>query len=169
MELYNFIDHEACINLADEEHIDEIIERLKEELDQRKNVFIEGKRSGINLTELQKTWKQILIVFNGVSSFTQSERYTLIVFAETIMKDYFQLKVCVIGIDTISEMSSNYDVFAKLLQNEQSAILFNSIREQNLFNIKVPYNYKENLTSITDGYRITGNNFINARFGFEEA
>ena len=84
---------------------------------------------------------------------------------ERIVKRDRGLKVTVIAGDNTSEFESNWDGFAKAIRDEQTGVLLGSLKEQNLFGVKIPYGVQEKELEKGDGYFIVKNKFTSLRVG----
>lgn len=146
------------------EDMDAWIEDMREELDRRRQQFLEYRMNGRNLEDLIAEWKQIVFVIDQLSELSDSDKYSLIELLERIVKRERGMKIAVIAADQTSDLASNWDSLGKAIREEQTGVLLGSIKEQNLFSANLPYGVQEKSFQLGDGYLIVKNRLIGLRY-----
>ncbi|PQQ67078.1 type VII secretion protein EssC [Acetivibrio saccincola] len=159
------MDMDNVTNVSEIEDMSSFIEEIEEKLDARRNELIECRKSGGNIEKIMEKWSLIIFVIDRLSEFTNGDMYSLKELMERIVKRDRGLKVTVIAGDNTSEFESNWDGFAKAIRDEQTGVLLGSLKEQNLFGVKIPYGVQEKELEKGDGYFIVKNKFTSLRVG----
>ncbi len=162
MGLYELMDMDNVTDLSQADV--ELIEGIKEMLDDRRQQLIACRKSNGNISELVQGWKQVIFAIDRLSEFTNSDMYSLKDLIERIVKQERGMKVAVIVSDNTTELSSNWDSLGKAIREEQTGILLGSIKEQGLFSAKLPYGAQEKDIEMGDGYLVVKNKFTGLRF-----
>ncbi|TYQ16044.1 UNVERIFIED_CONTAM: S-DNA-T family DNA segregation ATPase FtsK/SpoIIIE [Acetivibrio alkalicellulosi] len=156
---------DGVVDVSQIEDIMDFAGEIGEKLDDRRNELIECKRSGGDVEELTKNWSQIVFVIDKISEFTDGEMYSLVDLLERVVKKERAMKVAVFAADNISEVESNWSELGKAMKNEQTGILLGSIKNQDIFNVKMPYGTQEKELEMGDGYFVVKNKFTGIRVG----
>lgn len=138
-------------------------EELKEELAARRSQLLAVRRSGGDADALMASWKQLVFVIDRLSEFTAGDQYALKELLERIVKQERGMKVAVLAADTTSELANNWDSLGKAIREEQTGILLGSLKDQNLYNARLPYGSQEKEFEQGDGYLVVKNKFTGLR------
>ncbi|WP_199613902.1 type VII secretion protein EssC [Paenibacillus alkalitolerans] len=136
-----------------------LIEGVKSELLTRRAQLQAARRTGGDAVQLVRSWKQIVFVIDRLSEFTNGDLYSLKELLERIVKQERGMKVAVIAADNTSELAGNWDGLGKAIREEQTGVLLGSLKEQNLFNARLPYGVQEKEMGPGEGYFIFKNKF----------
>jgi DNA segregation ATPase FtsK/SpoIIIE, S-DNA-T family len=153
------------IDVSAVQDINPLIDSIKEILDERRKQLVEVRRIKGDTEKLIKAWKQIVFVIDKLSELTNSDKYSLKELIERIIKQERVLKIAILASDNTSDLQGNWDSLGKAIKEEQTGVLLGSIKEQSLFNCKVPYGKQEKEILMGDGYLIVKNKFIGIRCG----
>jgi DNA segregation ATPase FtsK/SpoIIIE, S-DNA-T family len=162
MGLYEIMDLSYVTDLS--QSVDTHVERIQSILDERRQQLIDCKRAGGDAGSLVRSWSQIVIAIDRFSEFTNDGDYSLKELIERVMKRERGMKVAILTGDNTSEFAGNWDSLGKLLREEQTGILLGSIKEQMLYNAKLPYGTPEKEIEQGDGYLIIKNKYTGLRF-----
>ncbi len=158
----------GLFNLAQEiEHFDlkngeieEITSELRDMLEQRREELNECRRNNGDVNEVYANWKQIVIVFDNINEFAEDGDFDFKELMEFVIKKCYGLKVIILAAGIEAEYNDNWDGLVKAIKEAQVGVLLGSIKEQSLYNIRVPYGYYEKEMQLGDGYLITKNKYI---------
>ncbi|HEX9058740.1 MAG TPA: type VII secretion protein EssC, partial [Clostridia bacterium] len=120
MGLYKLMDMPNVTDLSQVDY--SFVDNIKEMLDDRRQQMIECRRSNGDMTELVRSWKQVVFVIDRLSEFTNGDQYSLKELLERIVKQERGMKVAVIAADNTSELAGNWDSFGKAVREEQTGI-----------------------------------------------
>ncbi|MCI3920625.1 type VII secretion protein EssC [Paenibacillus sp. TRM 82003] len=166
MGLYDILELPYVTDLtqADMTTIGETVDRMQALLDDRRRELIECKRIGGDVGTLVRRWPQIVFAIDRFSEFTNEGDYALRELVERIIKKERGMKVAVIAGDNVSEFAGNWDGLGKAIREEQTGVLLGSIKDQTLYNVKVPYGTPEKDMEPGDGYFIAKHKYVGLRF-----
>ncbi|MCJ8011820.1 type VII secretion protein EssC [Paenibacillus sp. KQZ6P-2] len=139
------------------------IDGIKAELDDRRSRLLNIRRSGGDIDGLMRSLRQIVFVFDRLSEFTNSEHYSFKELIERIVKQERGLKAAVMAADNTAELAGNWDSLGKAIREEQTGVLLGSLKDQNLFNARLPYGVQEKELAWGDGYFIIKNRYTGLR------
>lgn len=156
------------IGLVDDPSVEdyEFNEKLTKIIDERRTQLLELKQKKGDIKELYSSWKQIVIVIDKLTEFLECDRFTLIELLERVIKKERDIKIAIIITDNSSELQGNWESLSKAIRGEQIGILLGSIKEQELFNIRLPYGAKEKKLEIGDGYIINRSEYKGIRTAY---
>lgn len=163
MGLFEMMEHPNVRDLSQVEDMFSLVEDLKREIDERRSELVATRQTGGSLTTLYAKWKQIVFVIDKVSEFTDGDQYALKELLERIVKQERGLKIAVLAADLTSDLASNWDSFGKALREEQTGLLLGSLKDQNLYNTRIPYGTQEKELELGDGYFIVKNKYTGIR------
>ncbi|WP_170936687.1 type VII secretion protein EssC [Paenibacillus aquistagni] len=165
MGIYTLMNKPYVTDLSTVEDLFEFSDGIKEVLSNRRNQLLACRTSGGDISELQAKWEPIIFVFDRLSEFTSNEMYILHELIERIVKHERGMKVIVIAADSTADMASNWDTVGKTIREEQTGVLLGGLKDQNLFNVNVPYGSQERIEERGDGYLIVKNKYTGLRCG----
>lgn len=163
MGLYPLLAKPGAEDLSRIEDMYAFTEELKEELAARRSQLLAVRRSGGDADALMASWKQLVFVIDRLSEFTAGDQYALKELLERIVKQERGMKVAVLAADTTSELANNWDSLGKAIREEQTGILLGSLKDQNLYNARLPYGSQEKEFEQGDGYLVVKNKFTGLR------
>ncbi|WP_051569332.1 type VII secretion protein EssC [Alkaliphilus transvaalensis] len=163
MGIYPMMSMPNVVDLSQVEDMYGLIESLTLELDNRREQLKECKMNGGNLEEIYEKWQQIVFVFDNLLEFTDGDNFSLKDLLERVVKKDHGLKVAVLAVGTTSDFEANWDNFGKSVRETQTGILLGSIKDQGLFNVRLPYGTTERELEMGDGYLITKNKYKSLR------
>lgn len=169
MGLYSIMNEPYVTDLAQIEDMYSFVDGVKEELDARRSKLLETRRAGGDPETLVRSWKQLVFVFDKLSELTEGDQYSLKELLERIVKQERGLKAAVLAADLTGELANNWDGLGKAIREEQCGLLLGSLKEQSLFNARLPYGAQEKEFEPGDGYFIVKNKFIGLRTGVYES
>lgn len=164
MGIFELIQKEEHKNLVDGD-IEGIVQELRDEIDNRRQALSDCRKNDGDLKALFDSWKQIVIGIDNINEFIEAADYDLKELLESIVKKCYGLKIIILVAGMEAELSSNWDDVVKKIREVQVGVLLGSIKEQSLYNIKIPYGYYEKEMLLGDGYLITKNKFVPIRLG----
>ncbi|WP_223068045.1 type VII secretion protein EssC [Paenibacillus caui] len=163
MGLYSMMQYSNVTDLSQIEDMYSFVESIKEELDGRRSKLLETRKAGGDVNAITRSWKQIIFVIDKLSELTESDLYSLKELLERIVKQERGMKVAVLAADLTAELANNWDSLGKAIREEQCGLLLGSLKEQNLFNARLPYGTQEKELEPGDGYFIVKNKFTGLR------
>lgn len=163
MGLYAMMNYPNVTDLGQVEDLYSFIDGIKEELEARRAKLLETRRSGGDVDALVRSWKQILFVIDKLSELTESDKYSLKELLERIVKQERGMKVAILAADHTSELANNWDSLGKAIREEQCGLILGSLKDQNLFNARLPYGTQERELETGDGYWVMKNKITGLR------
>jgi len=151
--------HVTNITNADET----LVEEIEEILNSRRDELIHCSLNNGNVSELYNSWEQIIFVIDRLSEFVENGHTSWLRLIERIVRKERGLKVSVVASDNISDLMSNYHQLCKVFKEEQTGVLIGNIRDQSLFQLRLPFGMAEKEPSFGDGYFISKNKYIGLR------
>ncbi len=145
--------------------IEEIVERLRNLVDERREELNSARQQGEDTEALYDSWKQVLIVIDNIIEFAEAGDYDLKETLMVILKKAYGLKILIIAAGDEAEYTNNWEDLVKGVREMQTGVLLGSIKEQNLFNARVPYGYYEKEFALGDGYLVVKNKFAPLKLG----
>lgn len=164
--LMDIVGLENVVDLR-EEDLSEFISTFKDILDERKEALKSVRLSKGNISELLHSWEQIIFVFDKFSEFSENYDYEELheLLVHIISKER-GLKIMVLALDTISGFAGDYENVTKAIKKEQTGVLLGSMKEQELFDCRVPYGTSEKEMLFGDGYFIRKTQRVGFRAAF---
>ncbi|MCL1874345.1 MAG: type VII secretion protein EssC [Clostridiales bacterium] len=158
--LYPLLSQDMVINideLADElDFMDEVTALLEE----RRNELLQCRKSGGELQTLKDSWRQIVFIFDDLLDFVDNNMGNVLDLFERIAKKEHGLKIAIWAAGNTNDIGSSYDSFVKAFKNAQCGLIFGSLKEQNVFNVRLPYGaYEKTEFGLGDGYLIAKNKY----------
>lgn len=169
MGLYPIMNEPYVTDLAQIEDMYSFLDGVKEELDSRRFKLLETRRAGGDAEALVRSWKQLVFVIDKLSELTEGDQYSLKELLERIVKQERGMKAAVLAADLTGELANNWDSLGKAIREEQCGLLLGSLKEQSLFNARLPYGIQEKEFEAGDGYFIVKNKFTGLRTGVYES
>jgi S-DNA-T family DNA segregation ATPase FtsK/SpoIIIE len=163
MGIYELMKQPFVTDIANVDDLDDFIDGIKDKLESRRNEFFSCRMSGGDVGALMKQWKQMIFVIDRLSEFTSGDMYMLHELIERIVKQERGMKVAVLAADNTSDLTSNWDSLGKTIREEQTGILLGRMKEQNLYNVSLPYGTQEKSGEQGDGYLIVKNKYTGLR------
>ncbi|MCL2664643.1 MAG: type VII secretion protein EssC [Defluviitaleaceae bacterium] len=166
MGLMSLYGKENFIDLR-EKDIDEFTCEFENFIDGRREELIEARRSGGGTDALLDGWQQIVFVFDKMSEFSENLDYEN--FKDLLVRIINRergLKITVIALDTLDGFSGDYETVTKTIKKEQTGILLGSMKDQSLFDSRLPYGAVEKEIMFGDGYLIKKAKHIGFRAAF---
>jgi S-DNA-T family DNA segregation ATPase FtsK/SpoIIIE len=163
MGIYQLLKLPSVIDITGIQDMSEFVEGITAEIELRREQMKEVKKVNGDLEELKDSWQQIVFLIDNLSELTNSDNYSFKELLERIVKQERNLKIAIIALDNTSGIEGNWDSLAKAIKEEQVGVLLGRIKEQSVFNVKIPYGTQERELEIGDGYFITKNKFIGMR------
>jgi S-DNA-T family DNA segregation ATPase FtsK/SpoIIIE len=160
--LYPLLSKDKVVNL-DELSDDDgytFVEEISALLDERRSQLLECRKSGGDLAALKDGWEQTVFIIDDLLDFADNGDRSLLDLMERIAKKEHGLKMAIWAGSNISDISSSYDSLVKLFKNCGCGVLFGSIKDQGVFNIRVPYgSYEKTEFEIGEGYFVLKNKY----------
>jgi S-DNA-T family DNA segregation ATPase FtsK/SpoIIIE len=163
MGIYELMKQPFVTDIANVDDLDDFIDGIKDKLESRRNELFSCRMSGGDVGALMKQWKQMIFVIDRLSEFTSGDMYMLHELIERIVKQERGMKVAVLAADNTSDLTSNWDSLGKTIREEQTGILLGRMKEQNLYNVSLPYGTQEKSGEQGDGYLIVKNKYTGLR------
>lgn len=163
MGIYELMQQPYVTDLSKVDDLDDFIEGIKEQLESRRSELLSCRMSGGDVGALMKKWKQMIFVIDRLSEFTSGDMYMLHELIERIVKQEKGIKVAVLAADNTSDLTSNWDSLGKTIREEQTGILLGRMKEQNLYNVTLPYGTQEKNGEQGDGYLIVKSKYTGLR------
>lgn len=162
MGLYELANTESYYNLFDED-IEEIVGRLNTIIEERREAMNACRKDNGDLKELYESWKQVIVAIDNIIEFVDTADFDLKETLTMIVKKCYGLKIIVIAAGEEGEYTNNWEDIVKTIRSMQVGVVLGSIKEQNLFNVRVPYGYYEKELVLGDGYLVVKNKFAPLR------
>ncbi|WP_341347210.1 type VII secretion protein EssC [Paenibacillus sp. FSL H3-0469] len=163
MGIYSVLGQSGVTDLAAVDDMYAFAEEIKNELEGRRRSLLAVKSSGGAAAALYTSWPRIVFVIDRLTEFTNGDLYALKELLERMVKQERALKVAVIAGDNTSELAGNWDGLGKAIREEQCGLQLGSLKDQNLFNVRLPYGEKEKELEPGDGYLIMKNKYSGIR------
>lgn len=163
MGLYSIINEPQVTDLGQIPDMFVFIEDIKSIIDHRRGQLNECRRNNGSLEELYSSWQQLVFVFDDLNEFSHTGDYALKELLERIVKREYGLKVAILAAGITNDLANNYDAFAKAVRETQSGILLGSLRDQNLYGVRIPYGSAEKEIGFGDGYYVVRNKYVGLR------
>jgi S-DNA-T family DNA segregation ATPase FtsK/SpoIIIE len=160
--LYPLLSKNNVINLAEMSDNDKsnLVEEINTMLERRRVELLECRKSGGDLAAIRDSWEQSVFIIDDLLDFAENGDRNLLDILERIAKKEHGLKIAIWAGCNISDISSSYDSFAKLFKNGGCGVMFGSIKDQGVFNLRVPYgSYEKTEFEIGEGYFVRKNKY----------
>lgn len=158
MGLYHMLQLSHVVNLQQED-VSDTVEAIQTTLESRQEELNDYRKEGKDIKELYGKWKQIVIVIDNLNEFAENADDTLKELIEHLIKKAYGMKILLLAAGIDEDWSNSWDTIPKALRDVQVGIVLGSIKEQNLYSVKIPYNYYEKELQIGEGYFISKNKF----------
>ena len=158
--LYYLFSKDNVVNMDELEDEHAFVDEINAILEERHAQLLECRKSGRDLAALKRNWEQIVFILDDLLDFVDNGSGTIMNLLERIAKKEHGLKVAIWAGSNIGDISSSYDSFVKAFKNAQCGVLFGSIKEQGVFNVRLPYGrYEKTEFDIGEGYLVLRNKF----------
>lgn len=168
MFLYELSEHPNTLYVDDDTDKEELVEWLRDEIRERKKALIEMIKSNMDITRGRQDWQHIIIAIDNISEFGSNGDDDLKQVIQAIVRKERNINISVIVTGNTSEVNSDWEDVVKAVKEQQCGILLGSVKEQDLFEIRLPYNKQEKEIREGDGYLINKNKFVGARFALNQ-
>ena len=158
--LYPLMNMYNVVNLDEIKDEPKFITEITSLLDKRRVELTQCRKANGDISTLKESWLQIVFVVDDIVEFAEKATGSIPDLFERIAKKEFGMKVLFLAAGNINDIDSCYSAMAKVFKNAQCGIFFGSIKEQNIFNIRLPYgSYEKTDFGKADGYLIIKNKF----------
>lgn len=166
MGIYPLMRKTGVVDL-DEYDLKQFIEEINDELDKRRAILIDAKKSGKNPEEVTASWQQIAIIFDNIKEAVTEMAPDMKNLLARIAKKEMGSKVCLIAAGNTDEIYSEFDSGMKPFKEAQCGIMLGSLKDQNLFNVRMSYSEYEKEMGICDGYLIARGKYTSIKAGID--
>ncbi|WP_232243202.1 type VII secretion protein EssC [Paenibacillus sp. GSMTC-2017] len=163
--LFSIMNEPYITDLATFEDMFEFTTEIKDILADRRAQLVACRTAGEDVISLQQTWDPIIFAFDQLSSFTDNDMFSLHELIERIVKQERGMNMIVLAADNAAEMSSNWSMLGKAIREEQVGVFLGRLKEQNVYNVSLPFGTQERDAQLGDGYFIVKNKYIGLRHG----
>ena len=168
--LYPLLNLDNVVNLDEIEDEYEFAMEINTMLDERRAELSQCRIVNGDIFELKKSWEQIVFVVDDIVEFAENASGTISDLFERIAKKERGMKVLLFAAGNVGDINNSYDTMVKIFKNAQCGILFGSIKEQNVFNARLPYgSYEKTDFGIAEGYLIIKNKFAGIKSAIDPA
>lgn len=167
LDLFEISSLDACVDVTDDEANERYILDLKDQMEQRRSAMREARAQRQDVNALMNQWSPVVLMMADFTKYTNETHYVMMDFFEHCIQEYRGLKLQIFVMDTVNELSSNYSTEVKAIKDEGYGLLLGSGKDQSVFDIKVPYSYKEKIELPYDGYLIDGGDLQSIRFAID--
>jgi len=161
--LYPLLGMENVVNLDELSENDEfdLIDDIKAVLEERRAQLLECRKNGCSLAEFKDSWEYIVFILDDLLDFIDGGASgSVLNLLERIAKNEHGLKIAIWAGGNTSYLSSSYDSFVKVFKNSGCGVVFGSLKEQGVFNIRLPYgSYEKTDFKQGEGYLVTKNKY----------
>lgn len=162
--LYPLLSKDNVLNLDDMEDEFEFTEEIIAILDKRREELTNCRNTGGDIVALKNSWEQLVFVIDDIVEYAEDAPGAISDMLERIARKEIGMKVAVMAAGNIDDVSSGYDSLVKIFKNSQTGILFGSLKEQNVFNARIPYSsYEKSEFAAGEGYLIMKNKFVSIK------
>ncbi|MDR1687858.1 MAG: type VII secretion protein EssC [Clostridiales bacterium] len=166
MGLMKIASNDNTVDLS-EADLEEIIASVTEIIDSRRQELNALKRSGGDVKTLIDSWEQIIFAFDKFSEF--SENFDYEDFKDLLIRIINKergLKIMILALDTLDGFSGDYENVTKYLKKEQAGVMLGSLKDQNVFDCRLPYGTIENEYGFGDGFFVRKTKYIGFRAAY---
>jgi S-DNA-T family DNA segregation ATPase FtsK/SpoIIIE len=158
--LYHLMNMNNVVNLDEIEDEHEFIAEITSLLDKRRAELTQCRKENGDIFALKESWPQIVFVVDDIVEFSEKASGSIPDLLERIAKKELGMKVLYLAAGNINDIGGSYDSTVKVFKNAQCGILFGSIKEQSIFNARLPFgSYEKTDFSMAEGYLIIKNKF----------
>lgn len=145
------------------EQLPEFVESISSLLDERRDELNEARKVSSGLVsekEFLSTRQLNLILVDDFAEFMQIASSEVKDLFERILKKDRSLGVSLIMGGSAGDVNSSWENFAKALKDLQVGMLFGSVNDQQIFNIRLPYGTTEKQKKPGDGYFVSKGSYV---------
>lgn len=158
--LFQVMGQENVTSLDELEDEYAFAQEINDLLDRRRAEFNECRKSGEDPAALKANWEMILFVFDNITEYADSVPSPIEDLIVRIAKKEAGMKVSLLAAGNLSDVGSAYGSVARVFKEMQNGLLFGSLKEQGLFNARMPYgSYEKQEFGVGEGYLINRNRF----------
>ncbi|MCL1975332.1 MAG: type VII secretion protein EssC [Firmicutes bacterium] len=159
--LFPLYDMENVENIDELDDEDAFVEEINTVLEERRAQLLQCRKSGADVQKIKENWRHIVFILDDLADFTENCFGNVLNLLERIAKKEHGLKISIWAGGNISDMGSSYDSFIKAFKTAQCGIVFGSLKEQGVFNIRLPYgSYEKAEFAIGEGYLVIKNKYM---------
>ncbi|MCL1905405.1 MAG: type VII secretion protein EssC [Clostridiales bacterium] len=129
-------------------------------LQDRRTQMLEYRKNGRDISALKDSWEHIVFIVDDLADFVEKSAGPLLDLLERIAKKEYGLKISIWAAGNNSDISVSYDSFVKAFKNAQCGVLLGSLKEQGVFNVRMPYgSYEKKEFAVGEGYLVLKNKY----------
>lgn len=147
-----------------EDDLTDFIENIINTIEMRRIALNEARKYNNDIDELISSWQEIVFMIDDINEFIEKCDYSIRDLIERIINKEAGLKISIFAAGDCRQLSNNYDSLAKAFKDRQCGVLLGFIKDQDIFNIRLPYGSIEKEFEKEDGYFISKNKYTNMRF-----
>ncbi len=164
MGLYTLMNDPDVINIEDYTS-DDFCKEINEILDIRKKELLEAKKADKKLDDVFSNWENVLIVIDDIVEYAEEASFDVKKLISRIAKRDFGLKVTVIACGETENLYNSFDEMVRPFKDASTAIFFGSLKDQNLFNVRLEYGEYEKELDKCEGYLINKSRYAAIKAG----
>jgi S-DNA-T family DNA segregation ATPase FtsK/SpoIIIE len=148
--------------ISDGGQLDEFADSINALLDERKTEFNEARKSSSGIVsdkEFMLSKQLNLILVDDFNEFIQVDNFKTKELFDRILKKDRSLGVSLVVSGIAGDIYSSWEAFAKSLKDLQTGLLFGSAKDQEVFNIRLPYGTTEKQKNPGEGYHVSRGGF----------
>ena len=158
--IYPLLSKDNVINMEDISDADVFVDEINTLLDKRRAELLECRKSGGSLAALKENWEHIVFIIDDLMDFIDNSDGTVTRLLEKIAKKEHGLNIAIWAGGNSGDISSSYESFIKVFKNAQCGVIFGSIKEQSIFNLRIPFgSYEKTDFNIGEGYIVLKNKY----------
>jgi S-DNA-T family DNA segregation ATPase FtsK/SpoIIIE len=158
--LYPLLNKDNVVNLDEVGDEDEFVGDISAVLEERRAQMLECRKQGGDVGALKAGWDQLVFIIDDLADFADNCPGPLLNLLERIAKKEHGLKIALWAGGNMADLSSSYDSFVKAFKNAQCGVIFGSLKEQGLFNVRLPYgSYEKTEFAVGEGYLVLKNKY----------
>lgn len=163
--IFSLIKNEFVCDLRDESMGENWIYDIGDEINSRQSQLIDAKRNDEDIEAIYDSWEQIIIVIDDLVEVADGDEFGIKNLVEEITKKAYGLKILLLAAADRDGIASNWDSTAKGIRESQVGILLGSIKNQEVYSLKVPYDMYEKELTIGEGYYVVKNKYVGLKVG----
>lgn len=162
MGLFSIVQQEGVIDMTTTERLADEFNKIVELRQQQLNDY---RKEGKNIEELYSKWKQLIIAIDNVVEYAEGLDAKMANALELIIKKGYGLKITLLVAGSDEDISRGWDKLVKVVKAVQVGVLLGSIKDQNLFGVRVSSRSYEKELEFGEGYLVIKNKFIPLKLG----
>jgi S-DNA-T family DNA segregation ATPase FtsK/SpoIIIE len=167
MLLYEFSRYDHAVYINEETDQSEFAEWLRGEIRIRKQTVIDIIKTNNGFTQKNIPFRHLLIAVDNLSEFGANGGDALKDVIQSIVRRERNINISVIAAGNLNDLTGDWEDVAKAFKEQQCALLLGSIKDQDLFDIRMPYTFQEKQMQEGDGYLIYKNKVTGIKFALE--